>query len=129
MTLVFLGDCDTSAAERAKLAACAIAASPFEVQLDRCEYRKPQAIVWLRGVGSKALTGLAANLRAGLRRVDVAFDAKPFLPHVTLGRKVDSAAPADCNLKWVAHEFVLMRSVVGPDGSRYSAIGRWPLEQ
>lgn len=129
MTLMFLGGCDSDETERAGLAADAIAASPFEVRLDRCEYRRRQAIVWLRGVSSKALTALVDDLRAGLQRADVPFDPKPFLPHVSLGRKVRSATPADCDLKWTAHEFVLMRSAPSPDGSRYQAIGRWPLKQ
>ena len=129
MTLLFLGECDADETERAKLAAHAIAASPFEVRLDQCEYRTRQAIVWLRGVSTAALTGLADNLRAGLQRADVPFDPKPFIPHVTLGRKVRSAKTADCDLKWVVHEFVLMRSAPSPGGSRYEAIGRWPLKR
>lgn len=84
-------------------------------------------MVWLRGERSAALAGLVDDLRAGLQRAEVPFDLKPFLPHVTLARKVSSATEADCDLNWPAREFTLLRSAPNPGGSRYEAIERWPL--
>lgn len=127
MTLLFLGERDQSEIERARSAAEAVCQAPFEIRLKRCEFRTRQAIIWLRGEADATLAALVEDLRAGLQRAAVAFDPKPFLPHVTLARQVLSATPADCDLRWPVHEFALMRSSPSPGGSRYQAIGRWPL--
>lgn len=128
MTLLFLGERSVSEIERARAAARSVVQSRFEIRLKRCEFKARQAIVWLRGEQSAALTGLADALRAGLQRAEVPSDAKAFLPHVTLARKVSSATEADCDLHWPAREFTLLRSAPAPGGSRYEAIERWPLD-
>lgn len=127
MTLLFLGERNQNEIERAQSAAEAVRQAPFEIRLKHCEFRTRQAIVWLRGETDATLAALVENLRAGLQRAEVAFDPKPFLPHVTLARQVHSATPADCELSWPVYEFALMRSSPSPGGSRYQAIGRWPL--
>lgn len=127
MTLLFLGERSVSEIERARDAARSVTRSRFKLRLKRCEFRARQAMVWLRGERSAALAGLVDDLRAGLQRAEVPFDLKPFLPHVTLARKVSSATEADCDLNWPAREFTLLRSAPNPGGSRYEAIERWPL--
>lgn len=127
MTLLFLGERKQSEIDRARAAARALSQADFELRLKRCEFRAREGIVWLRGESNVALSGLVQGLRAGLQRVDVAFDPKPLLPHVTLARKVSRAAEADCDLNWPAQAFTLLRSTPYRGGSRYVAIEHWPL--
>jgi 2'-5' RNA ligase len=56
-------------------------------------------------------------------------DTRPFNPHVTLVRKAECAPLPDSTpiIDWQVEDFVLVRSTLAPDGSRYETIGRWPL--
>lgn len=96
LTLAFLGDIDDAEAARAMDA--------MDEAIDRLrtseesillsadglgKFGRPHdATLWL-GIGkAPALETLAANLREALRARDLPFDDKPFLPHITLGRRV-----------------------------------------
>ena len=92
---------------------------------------------WARnGVGWAApsripgpLRHLAANLEGWLRGAGFEPEHRAFTPHVTLVRKAQCAPLPDslAPIEWRVEDFVLVRSTVSPDGSRYQSIGRWPL--
>lgn len=66
----------------------------------------------------------AAQLHQGLHVSGVS----SFLPHVTLmyGHAIDAIQEAIPPIRWMANEFVLVRSFFGQ--SRHELVGQWPLE-
>mgnify|MGYP003441747327 CR=1 FL=1 len=79
-------------------------------------------------------TRVPAVLESGVRRLRAALDAagftpeaRPFRPHVTLARKVRSAADSllDPAFLWRTDGFALVRSVTDPAGSRYEPVDWW----
>lgn len=90
VTLAFLGNVDawrTEDAARAIEVACANH-NPIEVQL--AEFgsfgRNRAATLWQGFAKNSALNALAQDVRNALAQAGFAFDAKKFLPHVTLMR-------------------------------------------
>lgn len=127
LTLEFLGEADpiqaTQAARRVRGSRC-----EFPLQLP--EYRHRQRIVW---VGPRetppALAALALGLRRELLAGGFALEERDFRAHVTLLRKVREcgALPALPPLEWPVEEFVLVRSTLSREGSRYEILERFPL--
>jgi len=90
-------------------------------------------ILWLAIEPQPSLASLAERLRAALAAARVPFDAKPFLPHLTLARfrdPVDLGRAAFPELAPVAFEagaITLFQSVQEPQGMRYRMLGSAPL--
>jgi 2'-5' RNA ligase len=86
-------------------------------------------ILWLGFAPQPALGALAERLRGALEAAGVAFDPKPFQPHLTLARfrePVDLGQIPVPELAPVAFEvagFGLWQSVPTPQGSRYRPLG------
>jgi 2'-5' RNA ligase len=99
----------------------------FDLALDH-------AAVWRRGgiahlAPQRPPEALLALHRALAERVElrhVPFDARPYSPHVTLGRRAERlVAPTDfAPLHWRVRGFVLVQSELGT--GRYAVLGRWP---
>lgn len=90
-------------------------------------------VLWLGFEPQPALADLAGRLRDGLRAAGVAFDARPFQPHLTLARFRDPASlgriplpPLD-PLTFPVTACHLLRTVPGPQGSRYQSLGALDL--
>lgn len=82
----------------------------------------------------EALFALVRQLEGGLEAGGLAFDRRPYVPHVTLIRNagcgVDRSGkenPAPEPVSWPVRDFVLVRSSLRPEGARYEQIGAWPL--
>ena len=101
-------------------------------------------VLWLGVRGDEdGLLALQRAVRDAVRSVEgVVADRKPFHPHLTLGRvrigrrdTPGQAAIAAALVRpiavpaaaWPVREVALIRSVLGPGGSRYTALGRFPL--
>lgn len=92
LTLAFLGDiceAEASAAVAAIEKACAQADGPIPL---RCvglgSFGKPSdATLWLGVDADPSLLDLAQSVRSGLDAAGIAYDAKPFKPHITLARR------------------------------------------
>jgi len=129
-TLAFLGSVDAGAAVAARDAAAGVHGPPFELRLDRFGFWAKPRVVWL-GAGQvpEAARRLAAGLTAALIARGLTPDPKPFVPHVTLVRKVSK--PGDFGsvepVAWPVTSFALVRSVTHPEGSQYSVLASWPL--
>jgi 2'-5' RNA ligase len=127
-TLVFLGNCEPARLGELEAAAGGVRPRRFELVLDRAGLWKDKRIAW---AGASAvppeLDHLVADLRGALAEAGFAFDPKPFVPHITLVRKArpGAALPALEPIRWRVTEFVLVRSVPGPEGSDYAIEGRW----
>ena len=130
LTLAFLGEVDeagTRAAMGALEAACA-GAGPVALAPDGLgTFGSGRATtLWLGVRASDELVLLAARVRAELAARGLAYDEKPFRPHVTLARRArlphaplgDLAFPRPDGARHVT----LFRSILGPDGARYKPL-------
>jgi 2'-5' RNA ligase len=70
---------------------------------------------------------LVAELEEQVGAAGFSFDARPFAPHVTLVRKA-RCVPLGFKpprIQWDVRDFVLVRSQLDSDGSRYQIVSRW----
>lgn len=130
ITLAFLGQLDASGAEAARQAAAATAGNVFDLVLDRLGFWPEARVVWSAPSAVPAAGHNFANtLRAELRARSIEVDVRPFLPHLTLARKV--SRPGDMGtmhaVHWPVREFVLVRSVTGRHASEYHPLASWSL--
>ncbi|MBE6598193.1 MAG: RNA 2',3'-cyclic phosphodiesterase [Ruminococcaceae bacterium] len=88
MTLAFIGEVrDASGALRAVKS---VRFEPFELKLKGSG--RFGNLWWIGADSGKKAEALAAEVRDALRREGVPFDAKPFKPHITVAREVETAA-------------------------------------
>jgi 2'-5' RNA ligase len=136
VTLVHLGDfvgLPKNIVEAARTVAAAVAAPPFEIVFDRVESfgggRAKLPFVLRANEGVVALTAFQQTLVVALAKAGLGSGTKSsYTPHVTLlydkspvpGQAVETVA-------WTAHEFVLVRSLLGR--TRHVALERWPLQR
>ena len=130
LTLAFLGDVDEAqlaAATDALEAACA-GASPVPLRSDGLGKfgRANDATLWLGVASTPQLERLARDVREGLTARGVAFDPKPFKPHVTLARRVRipraSLPPLTFPDDDQASTATLFKSTLGREGATYKAL-------
>jgi RNA 2',3'-cyclic 3'-phosphodiesterase len=99
-------------------------------------------VVWLGLAGEvERLAVLQAAVLAATGPLGFVAEARPFTPHVTLGRVRDTATPAERAAvgqavaatpapplaAWPVDDLALMASTLGPRGATYRAVGRWRL--
>jgi 2'-5' RNA ligase len=142
LTLHFLGEVDEP---KARLLASSLAArasqQPFEVDFGQIGWfpeTGPPRVVWLditRGTGELSATHAEAGRR--LTALGFALEARPFRPHLTLGRVkrpvragelhvLSSLAGEPTGAVLVDHA-TLYQSVLTPSGPVYTALARMPL--
>lgn len=132
-TLVFIGDI---AADRLAVVcdlASGIESPGFEMQLDAagCWPHNHIAYLGLCRIPA-ALQSLHLELAAGLSAIGIETEKRPLHPHVTLIRKAECARfeiqnPASEPVAWAVRDFVLVKSSLSANGSRYEQLGKWPL--
>ena len=132
LTLEFLGDVPEPRLGSVLEAGEAVVASttPFEVVLDRLEHwRRPQVLCLTASVVPEPLAELVRSLRSALSARGFDPEKRPFRPHLTLARKVRLPPPAESITpqRWAAHEYSLVESISGPDGSRYERLSTWSM--
>ena len=128
LTVAFLGDCDADRLGALKAAAARVRVRPFELVLDERGFWNHNRIAWIGATATPgALEALVSELRTALAEAEIAFDPKPFAPHVTLVRKARPgfAMPALDPIRWQVDGFVLVRSVMRSAGSDYLVESRW----
>lgn len=130
LTLAFLGEVGEGEVRRAMEAIDAARAGAGPVPLVPSGLgtfgRSRDVTLWLGIEPADELMALAARLREELAARNLAFDSRPFLPHVTLARRVrmprgdlpDLAFP----LPDEAVRLTLFRSYLEPGGARYKAL-------
>jgi 2'-5' RNA ligase len=130
ITLAYLGtwpEMPTEFAKRAEAAATRVRSAPATVRLDYIDSFSGDRRPWFLGVAhAPAATALATELRARLRESDVAYDPRPFIPHLTL-RSARTSAPAVAisPISWTAYEICLMHSP--PESVAYEVLARHDL--
>lgn len=117
LTLSFLGDAEPDTAQ-ATARQVRRAASSFP--LTEARYWAHNRIVW---VGPEQCPAALAALASDLG------EKREFAAHVTLIRKSHAPRrlPLLPALEWPVTEFLLVRSDLSPQGSRYTVLGRYPL--
>ena len=130
MTLLFLGQCSEQRRACFSQAASQIECEPFELQMDYLGGWSRAGIQWL-GTSRipDVLSGLVHNLAAALEPCGYQAEKRPFVPHVTLARKVrrpKTKAGLEA-IRWSVQDFVLIESVAVEGGTRYDVLQRWPL--
>ena len=127
LTLAFLGEADPA---RAKAAAAHVHSPAFDFPIDIARYWPHNRIVWAgpREI-PQALADLVAQLHPALAAQSFALESRPFAAHVTLLRKASKPAsiPELPAVQWPVSEFLLVRSALSPQGSRYEPIERFSL--
>jgi len=132
LTLVFLGNVETSRIDALRAVGDAVVAPSFAMTLKQLGWWRHNRVAWAApDAAPEQLQVLVHQLQNGLRAAGFAFDDRPvYAPHVTLLRNArceEVEWPAFESLEWAANEFVLVRSVTRDEGATYEAIGRWPL--
>jgi 2'-5' RNA ligase len=134
LTLQFLGTfkpLPAALVERAIAAADSVRAETFSLALDRLGTFERNRVWWLgTDPASPGLRSLFERLGIALAATGLspAEDATRFVPHVTLGRKLQQRLPprAIDPLDWPVRDFVLVDSAAG--ASDYRVVRRWPLD-
>ena len=131
MTLLFLGR--RSEQERVCFcqAASKIQCEPFELHLDYLGGWPGAGIQWL-GTSQvpSVLSGLVDSLTAVLEPCGFEAEKRPFVPHITLARKVrQPKVKAGLKaIRWPLRDFVLVESAAVGGGVRYEVLQRWPFK-
>ncbi|MGH8401007.1 MAG: RNA 2',3'-cyclic phosphodiesterase [Gammaproteobacteria bacterium] len=130
ITLAFLGSLTRAEAAVAREVADGIQGETFDLILDQLGFWPKPRVVWL-GASQvpEAAQRLTTGLLSGLRHRCLEPDAKPFMPHVTLARKVSKPGEFRSVMPtpWPARVFGLVQSVTHPAGSEYRVLQEWPL--
>jgi len=139
LTLRFIGEVDGRDAASIDDALSAISAPALSLQLKGVgEFgsNKPRAL-WAGLAPNEALLHLQRKIETAMQRIGLEAEPRKFTPHVTLARLrgtppgvvmdylVDHALYA--SVSFVAEEFILYESHLGPNGSLYVAQRHYPL--
>lgn len=130
LTLHFVGAADAALRRCLIDAAGGVVAPPFALQLGEWGYWQRPSVAWLAPVESPpALLRLVTALRAAAVACGLPAEARAYLPHVTLARRVlrRPAWPDSPVIHWPVSDFVLCQSVSEVGGVRYEVLQRWPL--
>lgn len=147
LTLAFLGAIPPETLVAARLAAeeALAGASPLTLRLGRAGGFGPPSslrVVWVDIQGEvERLARLQRRLTAALAARAVPFDAKPFVPHITLGRARRDASAVGSRALYAALQrlpplagapyrvetITLFKSELRPGGPRYTPLAHLPL--
>jgi 2'-5' RNA ligase len=130
LTLAFIGSLPQTAVRALQPQVDGLPVTPFIWTLDRVGMFRGAQVLWLGGGPCAALEELAAAVRALLDRQGVGYDRKPFVPHVTLLRKLPRTAALDAGalvaaVRWPVKEVRLVVTKAAPDWPRYRDAAAW----
>jgi 2'-5' RNA ligase len=101
-------------------------AGGFDWTIDRVGFFARAHVVWAGGTANDPLLTLAASVRRMLDAEGVAYDPKPFAPHVTLlrdvGRWPAKVAVIEPAIVWNCKAPTLIRSEPGENGVAYQPV-------
>ena len=124
MTLAFIGEWPENVAGILPLVE-----QPFSITLSHIGLFREAKVIWAGVKDSEPLNKLADSVRSHLSAAGVPFDSKPFVPHITLGRKPIVPAAFDLSeivipsAEMTVSDVFLYRSDRGENGMVYSVIG------
>ena len=127
LTLAFLGSVNDEGLARATSAAEQVAAKPFLLPLDRVGYFAPARSLWI-GPSQPVpeLVRLNQALWTALESRGFNREQKPFMPHVTLARKVNTAPAEEIGvIHWEVSGYALIQSHTETGGAIYQPLDQW----
>lgn len=136
-TLVFIGDIEMTRLAALLDLASDIQLPGFEMAFDSRGCWRHNHIAYL-GMHPlpEALQNLQFELASRVQAAGFTIEKRAYSPHVTLIRKAECSNPPKENpinknpaepVAWTVRDFVLVKSSIYANGSRYEQIGRWPL--
>jgi len=144
LTLVFLGELDFPEYLQVKEVVQDIANNlpPFSLKIARLgafPEGQPPKLIWVGVSESPLLMAMQKKYKVGVAALGIPVEARPFQPHVTLGRVQKGGGAADHLSPWMKQEedvqlgrcemkeVMLMESELRPEGSLYKSILAAPL--
>ena len=130
LTLAFLGEVAPERARSATEAATAVRGKVFEMKLDGVGSFRGARVAWAGTERTPpALESLQEQLAVELGARMFVLEERPFVPHVTLVRKIARNVPraAIPAIAWRAEAFTLVRSETG--AGRYLVVESWRLRR
>ncbi len=126
LTLLFLGDQPADRVGDICAAADMVRRSVFALKLDRFGWFSRARVVWLGGAANAPARNLVDDLTRAVRERDFVFDAREFLPHITLFRRVTQTPefPDPPEMSWPIRGFSLVESI---PARPYQVLRTWPL--
>jgi len=130
LTLAFIGNLDDAAAHALALPIDALgeAVPSCTWSMETLDWFRRPRVAWIGGDASAALADVTARARALLDALGIAYDRKPFVPHVTLFRDVRSFAVPTLPqrlpqpLPWITARVALYASARDRDGPLYREV-------
>jgi RNA 2',3'-cyclic 3'-phosphodiesterase len=122
LTLAFIGVLPVEVVRRLQPIIDALTSPAFDWTLDRLGVFRSARVLWIGGPACPPLHALAHTVRATLDAQRVAYDHKPFVPHITLLRDLPRLAqPATtiAALLWPVRAPRLVVSTMTPAGVCY----------
>lgn len=129
VTLVFLGAVDPTLESAMVLSSAEIKLDPVMILFDELGFWRKPGIVCLTSSNPEGNAILLADrLSAMVRSFDHPIDERPYLPHVTLIRKVKRSVQIEFEpIVWRSTAFCLVESCSAASGVNYRVIREWPL--
>ncbi|MCY1442479.1 RNA 2',3'-cyclic phosphodiesterase [compost metagenome] len=128
MTIAFLGSQPRGQVEALETLANGLEPFGFTLHLDRLARWKNGLLHLAPSKVPQALFDLERDLRERLLASGYELESRPFKPHLTLARHCPKLPAAQTpTFDWPATEFSLFASENTIKGTRYRALGRWPL--
>jgi 2'-5' RNA ligase len=127
LTLLFLGNQDAARLPGIRSIGDAIRGEPFELGLDHWGHFAGPRVAWLGATAPRACLELVAALESGVRAEGLDVQARPFVPHLTVFRKVEpSFVPHRVEpIVWDVSSFSLIES---PPNRPYQVLRSWSLQ-
>jgi len=117
LTLAFIGDLPSQDAARVATRLPQFAVEPCTWCIDRIGQFAGPRVVWAGGPTPAALQALVGAVQVLLSEAKVAFERRPYVPHVTLLRHVPRSATIarmlDAPIAWLVRRPVLLQSQSG----------------
>lgn len=128
ITLCFLGSLDDEALRCVEQFADTLQFQAVDLIIDKADFWQKPRILWAGCTHvPQNLISFVHQLNLGMNDCGISLDARPFVPHITLMRKVNKA-PQDMEFKafhWNSTTFSLVESQTLPEGVKYTVIKRW----
>ena len=127
LTLVFVGNVDAQQMGLLRDIAVQQVVRPFDLALNTGAHFKHNRIVSAQPAATPAaLAETVIGLENALREIGVAFDARPYVPHITLLRDARRAPPPAIEpaLAWRVEALHLVRAQPGVAGVTYEVVAQ-----
>jgi 2'-5' RNA ligase len=125
LTLAFIGDLDDGAAFDLAAAIAMLHFDPINWQINKLGFFQLAGVVWAGSDRTTPLDDLAHCARALLDRTSIAYDQRPWAPHVTLLRGVQAFETEEiAAIEWRIASLGLYRSAPSAKASRYAPVMR-----